>query len=68
MFRKKDTGSGVMKRSFFSSPRNRSTMSLNAPEAGVSFWSVMTGVPRLVQDSTSLDSALRSRDNIDVRD
>ena len=53
---KKDTGSGVINRSSFSSPKNLSTISEYAPAAGLSSPRVITGVPKFVHVRTSLDS------------
>ena len=57
---KNDTGSGVMNRISFSSPKNRSTISLKAPAAGLSSPRVMTGLPMLVHGNTSLDSVVKT--------
>ena len=58
---KNDTGSGVINRSSFSSPKKRSTISEYAPAAGLSSFNVMIGVPKFVHVSTSFDSGTTPR-------
>mmetsp|Transcript_21077 Transcript_21077/g.61275 ORF Transcript_21077/g.61275 Transcript_21077/m.61275 type:complete len:99 (+) Transcript_21077:2161-2457(+) len=55
---KKETGSGVMNLSSFSSPKNLSTMSEYAAAAEFSSPKVMMGDPTLVHVRTSFDSGI----------
>ena len=55
---KNETGSGVIKRNSFSSPRNRSTISEYALAARSESPNVITGLPRFVEVRIDFDSGI----------